>query len=487
MSFLNSARSREPAQMRLSANLNILAEGSRMTLEHERHITSVAAAVATNQAAHPFRFRRGTIATLVGFCVLALIAVGVVPRLILSRKLERQSFQQAATAPNIFVMPAQGSPASVTVQLSGTMSPITEAPVLARTDGYLRKRLADIGDRVHTGQLLGVIEAPDLDQQVQQARALLQQSKATLQQSQSALDQARANAGIAGITAERWAALVKRGAVSRQANDNYQFAYNAQVAAVGVAAASVAAAGNSVGSNAANLDRYRELQGFELVRAPFDGVITQRNVDDGALVTATSTLLFRLAKNDVLRTFIDVPQINAPSIRIGDTADLNFVQHPEQLFHGRVTRTANSLNLNTRTLLTEVDIDNKDGILLPGMYATVTFHLPRAVTSILIPSEALVFRADGTTVAIVDAQHKIHFQKVVVGHDYGDSLEILSGLRVGESVVVNPNDTVVEGAKVNPVIVKQAAGSLSPATQAAPAHSNPQSGQDSSQSKTPQR
>jgi RND family efflux transporter MFP subunit len=458
-----------------------------MTLEHERHTTSGTAPAATGHRAHPSWARRGTIVTLAGFCIVALIAVGVVPRLILRSKLEKQSSQQAATAPNIFVTPAQGSPATVTVQLSGTMSPITEAPVLARTDGYLKKRLVDIGDRVHTGQPLGVITAPDLDQQVEQARALLQQSKSTLQQSQSALDQARANAGIAGITAERWAALVKRGAVSRQANDTYQFAYSAQVAAVGVAAASMAAATNSVASNDANFGHYRELQGFELVRAPFDGVITQRNVDDGALVTATSTLLFRLAKNDVLRTFIDVPQMNAPSIRVGDTANLAFVQHPGQVFHGRVTRTANSLNLNTRTLLTEVDIDNKDGVLLPGMYATVTFHLPRTVTSVLIPGEALVFRADGTTVAIVDDQHRIHFQKVVVGHDYGDSLEILSGLQVGESVVVNPNDTVVEGAKVNPVIVKQAAGSLSPASQAAPAHSNPQSGQDSSQSKTPQR
>jgi RND family efflux transporter MFP subunit len=458
-----------------------------MTLQHETHTTSGAAPTAAGHPAHPSRSRRRTIATLAGFCVVGLIAVGVVPRLILSRNLERQSSQQAATPPNIFVTPAQASPATVTVQLSGTMSPITEAPVLARTDGYLKKRLVDIGDRVHTGQLLGVIVAPDLDQQVDQARALLEQSRSTLQQSQAALDQAKANAGIAGITAERWAALVKRGAVSRQANDTYQFAYSAQVAAVGAAAASVAAATNSVASNAANFGHYRELQSYELVRAPFDGVITQRNVDDGALITATSTLLYRLAKNDVLRTFIDVPQINASSIKVGDTADLTFVQHPDRTFHGRVTRTADSLDLNTRTLLTEVDVDNKDGILLPGEYATVTFHLPRAVTSVLVPGEALVFRSDGTTVPIVDDKHTIHFQKVVVGHDYGASLEILSGLQVGESVVVNPNDTVVEGAKVNPVTVKQAAGSLSPASQAAPAPSKPQAGQDSSESKTSQR
>src|SRR5258708_5512994 len=313
------------------------------------------------------------------------------------------------------------------------MSPIPEAAVVDRTDGYMKKRLLDIGDYVHTGQILGVIEAPDLDQQVQQAKALYEQSKSTLEQGRAALDQAKSNAGIAGIPAERWEALVKRGAVSRQANDTYQFAYSSKVAAVGVAAASVAAANNSVGANAANLNHYRELQSFEVVRAPFDGVITQRNVDNGALVTATGTLLFRVAKNDILRTFIDVPQINAPSIKIGDTADLTFVQHPGEVFHGAVTRTSESLNLNTRTLLTEVDIDNKDGLLLPGMYATVTFKVPRAVSAILIPSEALVFRANGTTVAVVDDRHIVTFRKVVVAHDYGATVEIVSGLKAGEA------------------------------------------------------
>jgi RND family efflux transporter MFP subunit len=185
--------------------------------------------------------------------------------------------------------------------------------------------------------------------------------------------------------------------------------------------------------------------------------------------------MFRVAKNDVLRTFIDVPQINAPSIKVGDTADLTFVQHPGQVFHGKVTRTANSLDLNTRTVLTEVDIDNHDGLLLPGMYATVNFHVPRTVAAILIPSEALVFRSNGTTVAVVDDHHIVTFRQVVVGHDYGASIEIISGLKAGEAIVVNPNDTTFEGARVNPVVVKQPAGSLSPAATSAPASSNTQS------------
>jgi RND family efflux transporter MFP subunit len=442
-----------------------------MTQANEpRNITDRDLAIA-NQSARAARPRKTLFFVIGGSCVLVLIAVGLIPRIFLSRDLRRQKSQETVEAANVFVTPAQGAAASVTVQLSGTMSPITEAPVLARADGYLQKRLVDIGDHVHTGQVLGVIASPDLDQQVDQAKALLQESKSTLAQSQAALDQAHANAGIAGITAQRWAALVKRGAVSRQANDNYQFAYGAQVAAVGVATASVAVANNSVGSNSANLERYRELQGFETIRAPFDGVITQRNVDDGALITAMNTLLFRIAKNDVLRTFIDVPQINAPSIKVGDPADLIFVQHPGKVFHGKVTRTADSLNLNTRTLLTEVDIDNKEGELLPGMYATVIFNLPRTVKSILIPSEALVFRADGTTVAVVDNQHTVHFRKVVVGHDYGASIEITSGLSEGDLVVVNPNDTTFEDAKVNPVRIKQASGSLSSASRSAPVQS----------------
>lgn len=204
------------------------------------------------------------------------------------------------------------------------------------------------------------------------------------------------------------------------------------------------------------------MQSFEVVRAPFDGVITERNVDDGALVTATNTLLYRIAKNDVLRTFIDVPQITAPSIKVGDTADLTFVQFPSRVFHGKVTRTSDSLNLNTRTLLTEVDVENQDGALLPGMYATVTFNLPRTVSSVFVPGEALSFRADGTTIEVVDDQNVIHVRKVTVGHDYGASLEIVSGLKVGDRIVVNPNDATVEGTRVDPVVVSQAAGSLSP-------------------------
>jgi RND family efflux transporter MFP subunit len=400
---------------------------------------------------------------IVAAVLVAALAVAIVPRVRLNHELAAQKAQNAATPPNVFVIRAAPSPASVEVQLTGTMAPITEAPILAQVDGYLNSRLVDIGDRVHAGQLIAVISDPALDQQVQQAKAMLQQSQSTLQQAQAALDEAKANAGLASITAQRWAALLKRGAVSQQASDNYQYAYNAQNAAQNVAAANLAAAKDSVGSNRANLQRYMEQQSFERVTAPFTGVVTQRNVDVGTLITANSTLLYRVAKYDVLRTYVDVPQLHAPSIKVGDSAAVSVIDYPARAFEGKVTRVSDSLNVNTRTLLTEVDVRNDGGALLPGMYATVNFAIPRTVSSVIVPEESMLFRAKGTMLAIVNDQHAVHFQDVVLGHDYGTSLEIVSGLRAGQLVIVSPNDSAVEGARVNPVLVKDAPASMSPA------------------------
>lgn len=395
--------------------------------------------------------------------ILLFVFLGIIPRIMLHRKLLSESRESQNAIPNVYVTIAQPLPPGIAVQLSGTMSPITEAPLLARVDGYLVKRNVDIGDKVRAGQILAVIAAPELDQQVTQAASLVEQSRANLVQSQATLVQAKANAGLAQVTAHRWEELVRKGAVSRQANDSYQFAFSAQTAAVGVATASVAAATNSVGANAASLQHFRELQSFEVVRAPFDGVITERNVDTGALITATNTLLYRIAKNDTLRTFIDVPQVTASSIHVGDGADLKFVQFPSRTVHGTVVRTSNSLNANTRTLLTEVDVRNDDGSLLPGMYATVTFHLPQNLAAAYVPSEAIVFRANGTTVAVVDNENVIHFRPVTIGRDYGAILEVTSGIRAGEHVVANPDDTTVEGARVNPTVLARSGDSFNAA------------------------
>jgi RND family efflux transporter MFP subunit len=437
-----------------------------MTAENSREPTSEPASGSQSHLTRPHHASRkvmlGTFAMLAAVLLIAL-AIAIVPRVRLKNELAAQKAQRAATPPNVFVIPAKPSPTSVELQLTGTMAPITEAPILAQVDGYLKTRLVDIGDRVHAGQLIAVISDPALDQEVQQAKAMLQQSQSTLKQAQAALDESKANAGLASITAQRWAALLKRGAVSQQANDNYQFAYNAQTAAVNVAAANVAAAKDSIGSNEANLGRYLEQQRFEQVTAPFTGVVTQRNVDVGTLITANATLLYRVAKYDVLRTYVNVPQLHAPSIKIGNSAAVSVVDYPNRTFEGKVTRFSDSLNLNTRTLLTEVDVHNAGGAALPGMYATVNFALPRTVASVIVPEESMIFRAKGTMLAIVNDQHAIHFQNVVLGHDYGTSLEILSGLKTGQLVIVNPNDSVVEGAKVNPVLIKDAPASMSPA------------------------
>ncbi|MCU1295369.1 MAG: family efflux transporter, subunit [Bryobacterales bacterium] len=437
-----------------------------MTVQNSKEFTSEAATGSQSHLTQPHRVSRKVmlaIFVMLAAALLIALAIAIIPRVRLKNQLAAQKEQRAATPPNVFVIPAQPSPASVKLQLTGTMAPVTEAPILAQVDGYLKTRLVDIGDRVHEGQLLALISDPALDQQVQQAKAMLQQSQSTLQQAQAALDEAKANAGLASITAQRWATLLKRGAVSQQANDNYQFAYNAQTAAVNVAAANVAAAKDSVGSNQANLGRYLEQQSFERVTAPFTGVVTQRNVDVGTLITANSTLLYRVAKYDVLRTYVDVPQLHTPSVKVGDSAAVSVVDYPNQTFEGKVTRFSDSLNLNTRTLLTEVDVRNPGDVLLPGMYATVNFALPRAVTAMIVPEESMIFRAKGTLLATVDDQHAVHFQNVVLGHDYGTSLEILSGLKTGQLVIVSPNDSVVEGAKVNPVLVKDAPASMSPA------------------------
>lgn len=453
-----------------------------MTAQNSNEPTSDAATGSQSHLTRPHHASRkvmlGTLAMLAAALLLAL-AIAIVPRVRLKNELAAQKEQRAVTPPNVFVTQAQPSPASVKLQLTGTMAPITEAPILAQVDGYLKTRLVDIGDRVKAGQLIAVISDPALDQQVQQARAMLLQTKSTLQQAQAALEEARANAGLASITAQRWAALLKRGAVSQQANDNYQFAYNAQTAAVNVAAANVASAKDSVGSNQANLGRYLEQQGFERVTAPFTGVITQRNVDAGTLITANATLLYRVAKYDVLRTYVDVPQLHAPSIKVGDSAAVSVVDYPNRTFEGKVTRFSDSLNLNTRTLLTEVDVRNEGGALLPGMYATVNFGLPRTVASVIVPEESMIFRAKGTMLAIVNDQHVIHFQNVAVGHDYGTSLEILSGLKAGQLVVVSPNDSVVEGATVNPVLIKDAPASMSPAGHGASSGTKPSSAETS--------
>jgi len=315
----------------------------------------------------------------------------------------------------------------------------------------------DIGDRVREGQLLATIAAPELDRQVDQAAATLKQSEATLQQANANLQQGEANERIARITAERWAHLTVKGAVSRQENDQYQAQFQAQTANVDALNKAIAAAKSNVAAAQASLDHLKELQIYEQVKAPFAGVITVRNVDVGALITTGNTLLFRIAQTGTLRTYVNVPQTNANSVRVGQPAFLSVSNLPGRRFPGRVTRTASALDPASRTLLAEVQVPNPTGELMPGMYASVDLNTRRADPPLLVPGDALVVRSEGTVLAVVDPDNVVHYRKIDIGRDFGTTVEVLSGIANGDRVIVNPSDAAKEGAKVKPVALPGAA------------------------------
>jgi RND family efflux transporter MFP subunit len=363
--------------------------------------------------------------------------------------------QQEAALPRVEVVEVGRSSRSSEMELPGNIQAITEAPILARADGYLRRRMADIGDRVRSGQPLAEIEAPELDEQVHQAQANLQQARAALDQALANYTQGKSNVEFARVTAERWGRLVARGAVSKQDNDQYQAQYQAQAANLQALEKAIAAQRSTVSAVEANLARLEKLQGYLVVKAPFDGVITLRNLDAGALVNAGNTLLFRIAQTGTLRTYVNVPQANAGLIRPGQTAHLSVSNLPGRQFSGAVARTAHALDPNSRTLLVEVHVPNADGALLPGMYAQVDLSSIRTNPPMLIPSEALIVRADGTGVALVRPDHTVHLQKIQIGRDYGDRLEVSGGLKEGDTIIPNPGDLAREGLKVDPVGLAQ--------------------------------
>jgi RND family efflux transporter MFP subunit len=380
--------------------------------------------------------------------------VGYLPRHRRELQLIGESNTQNESLPEVSVMAATRAGVTDNLILPGNIQAVTEAPILARAEGFIQRRYVDIGDRVNAGQLLADIQAPDLDQQVLQARAAVQQAQADLERATAALEQGKANENLAKVTATRWQNLSTRGVVSRQENDQYQAQYLAQAANVRALDRAVAASKSSVAASQANVARLAELQSYLQVRAPFAGVITLRNVDVGALVNTGSTLLFRIAQTNLLRTYVNVPQGDASEVRVGETATLSTADLPDRKFKGVVARTASSLDPTSRTLLVEIQVPNPDGKLLPGTYAQVDLNLPRKDPPLLIPSDTLVVRSSGTLVALLDAKNKVHFQGITVGRDLGDRIEVLSGLKEGQRVIVNPNDSVQEGVKVHPALGK---------------------------------
>jgi RND family efflux transporter MFP subunit len=362
---------------------------------------------------------------------------------------EAQEEQQAL--PRMEVLKVGRSTRQSGLQLPGNIQPITEAPILARADGYVERRMVDIGDRVKAGQTLAQIDAPELTDQVTQAKATVQQAQAALEQATANVQQGRTDMELARVMAQRSRQLVAKGAVSRQDDDQSQAQYNSKLAALQSLEKAIDVQHANIAAAQSNLARLEKMEKYCVVQAPFDGVITLRNVDVGALVNSGNTLLFRIAQMATLRTYINVPQTFADSIRPGEPAVLTVSNLPGRQFMGQVARTAGALDPSSRTLLVEVHVPNADNALLPGMYAQVELRSVRADPPLLIPSDAMIVRSDGAQVAVVRSDRTLHLQKIEVGRDYGDRLEVLKGLREGDTIVSNPSNVAREGLKVDVV------------------------------------
>jgi|SRR5579875_2817600 len=389
--------------------------------------TTETATVASRQAR---RTARGLLVTvLLAAVVLAcVIFAGLSARARANTALERETL--ANSIPTVAVVHPTPTAGAEEVVLPGNMQAFVDTPIWARASGYLKAWYVDIGTRVKKGQLLAEIEAPEVDQQLEQARANL------------ATDQA--NLKLAQITAERYANLFKTDSVAKQDVDN----------AVQAAAAQTA----TMNSAQANVARLEQLVAYEKVFAPFDGVITARNVDVGALVDAdTNTAgkeLFHLASNATLRVYVNVPEVYSRAAKPGVNSYLTLAEFPSRQFHGRVVRNADAIDISSRTLLVEVDVSNPAGELLPGSYVSVHLKLPSKVEAVTVPVNTLLFRSEGLRVAVVRSGHT-ELVPVTIGRDFGNAVEIVSGLAKSDSVIVNPSDSIVSGQQVQAAGARQ--------------------------------
>ena len=381
---------------------------------------------------------------LVTIVVMALVVFAVIfvaswlPRHALSGELRAEAVAKDS-APVVQVAVIQRAASGRDLALPGTIQALHEGAIYARVPGYVKRWSADIGSTVQSGQLMAEIDAPELEQNVQQAQAQLAQTRAQL--------------GLAKADLDRWKELARDSAVTGQELDQKRAAYDAAVANTGAAEA--------------NVRRLVQTRQYTRVTAPFTGVVTARNVDIGSLVSsaggASATLaaggaaaagaLFKLAETDTVRTYITVPEGDASSITVGLMADVAVQGLPSRKFSGRVVRTSRSLDAQSRTLLTEVDIANRDFALLPGMYAQVRLHFPRATPPLLLPSNAIAIRSSGTQVMVVERNADgvtgtVHLRSVTIARDFGSTVELASGLSDGQTIVLNPSIDLADGAHV---------------------------------------
>lgn len=370
---------------------------------------------------------------LIGAVLLVLITAGAVT--FLNRSNESNALAKetdAISVPTVAVVQPQAEPGNDELVLPGNLQAFEESPIFARTNGYLLRWYKDMGSKIQKGDLLAAIDTPEVDQELSQARASREQVKSALE--------------LAKISADRWANLRKSDSVSQQEADQQASGY--QQALANLAAAD------------ANVRRLEQLESFKNVYAPFSGVLTRRNVDPGALINSGAGVagkeLFDIARVDPLRVYVSVPQAYASNIKAGMKATVTLQEFPGEKFLGTVARTADSIDPATRTLNTEVDVPNKDSKLLPGSFGQVHFATGTTVPRITVPVNAMLFRAEGPQVAVVDKNDKVHLRPITIGRDFGATLEILGGLEVSDRVVINPSDSLQEGQPVH--VAKPSAG-----------------------------
>jgi RND family efflux transporter MFP subunit len=372
------------------------------------------------------------IGILFGLALFIAIGYGIYVRRAEEGKL--QEVTRAASVPTVPVIhPTRGSQ-SDDLTLPGTVQAFTDTPIYSRTNGYLKKWYFDIGSHVRAGQLLAVIDTPEVDQQLIQSRAELERMVA--------------NEQLAGVTSNRWQALLAKHAVSQQEADQARSSYIAAQAAVD--------------ASRANVRRLEQLQSYEYITAPFDGVITARNTDIGDLIDAGSESnnpreLFHMDATGKLRVYVSVPEVDSDAIHDGDRAYLAEDSNPDLKIPGRIVRNSDAINLTTRTLNVEVDIDNSDGRVRPGAYVFAHFRLPARSNAVTIPSNTLLFRSEGLRVGVVRDDH-VTLVPVTIGHDFGNSVEIITGLSAHDAVIVDPSDSLSDGTEVHAQLVNLAGG-----------------------------
>ncbi|MDB5308777.1 MAG: efflux transporter periplasmic adaptor subunit [Gemmataceae bacterium] len=403
----------------------------------------MSATTAEDSAPTP-RARWPRVLALGALVVLLLVgglAAGTVPRVNRDRAVREQAAAIAAEPPRVAVATATRVAADAMRVLPGTCLPLTETAIYPRTTGYVKRRAVDIGDRVEAGQVLAEIATPEVDAQLEQARAALTQDAANVVRAQAQEVYARAQV-------KREQRAYESGAESRDL-------YDSAVANFAVTTATVRATEATLKVDEANIRRLEAVQSFQKVTAPFDGVITARNVDPGALVQAdtpaTVRELFHLMRTDVVRVWVYVPQTFATALKPGQKATVYRREDPARMFAGTVVRTADALDPSTRTLLAEIHVRNPDNVLRPGMYLQVKFTFDREVFPVTIPAAAVVIRTEAPTVGVLDPSNTVHYRKVQLGRDHGAEVEVTVGLSPGEVVVVRPGDELPDGALVEPV------------------------------------